>query len=207
MKTRVVGHVSCVKCFARLPQCACWRNPSMPATQASRVSTRGRVAMACLLLAAATLVVLHSAPPLSPSPGAPARDVCHTHAHADYTGDMAVVWGMNFLVPSAQACCDACVAHAAVCGEADANGKPFFDGAPHPCGHEQNKTCNMVLPCLFHTLCLSDPPCCSGCTAPAGAMRPPTAASPSISTSTSRGCAPSLPELPHNSPHLPRSAG
>lgn len=120
----------------------------MPA-QAPRVSPRARVALACLLLAAATLVVLHSAPPLSPAPGDPGRDVCHTHVHADYQGDMAVVWGMNFVVPSAQACCDACIAHAAVCGEPDGNGKPFYDGAPHPCGHEYNKTCNMVRKRLY----------------------------------------------------------
>jgi hypothetical protein len=78
----------------------------------------------------------------------PARgDVCHTHLHADYAGDMAVVWGMNFRVDSAAACCDACQAHARVCGAPDGHGKDFFEGQPHPCGDTPANTCNMWVYC------------------------------------------------------------
>jgi hypothetical protein len=78
----------------------------------------------------------------------PARgDVCHTHLHADYAGDMAVVWGMNFRVDSAAACCDACQAHARVCGAPDGHGKDFFPGQPHPCGDTPANTCNMWVYC------------------------------------------------------------
>jgi hypothetical protein len=77
----------------------------------------------------------------------PAQEVCHTHLHADYAGDMAVVWGMNFRVDSAAACCEACAAHARVCGAADGHGKDFFPGQPHPCGDKPENTCNMWVYC------------------------------------------------------------
>lgn len=115
-----------------------------------------------------------------------ADDVCHTHYHADYMGDMAVVWGSKFIVrphtcppphtagtsaserqPScapphrrrrqvadAGECCDACKAHARVCGQKDGNGKPFYDKAPHPCGHEYEKACNM---CALRPPCIHSP--------------------------------------------------
>lgn len=67
--------------------------------------------------------------------------------HADYSGDMAVVWGMNFKVADADACCAACQAHSRVCGEPGSAGRDFFPGAPHPCGHEHEKACNMWVYC------------------------------------------------------------
>ena len=146
----------------------------------STVGKRARVVRALLavsILAAATLVVVHVAPaePASaPEPAEAAPDACHTHRHADYQGDMAVVWGMQFKVglcnaASASAClclvlthrvaaavhkvntsaecCAACAAHAEVCGASDAEGKPFHPAAPHPCGNKPHEICNMWVFC------------------------------------------------------------
>lgn len=48
-------------------------------------------------------------------------------------------------VSDAGECCEACKAHARVCGQKDGNGKVFHEKAPHPCGHEYEKACNMCV--------------------------------------------------------------
>ena len=110
-----------------------------------------RALLAASILAAATLVVVHVAPAEPESASAqeaPAPpDACHTHRHADYQGDMAVVWGMNFKVNTSAECCAACAAHAEICGTSDAEGKPFHPAAPHPCGNKPHETCNMWVWC------------------------------------------------------------
>lgn len=137
----------------------------------SPMGKRARVLRALLavsILAAATLVVVHVAPRETgpresglaaaeerrrpprhfahAAPPAP-PDTCHAHRHADYQGDMAVVWGMGFNLSDAASCCDACAAHAAVCGAPGAAGKKFHDAAPHPCGDKPHETCNMWVYC------------------------------------------------------------
>ena len=72
-----------------------------------------------------------------------ADPTCNTHPHADYSGDMAVVWGSQFLVKDAGECCAACRAHAEICGKPEGHDKPFHPQAPHTCGHEYEKACNM----------------------------------------------------------------
>ena len=62
-------------------------------------------------------------------------------------GDMAVVWGSNFIVADAAACCDACNAHALICGKPGSKDQKFFDGAPHPCGDNPEHACNMWVFC------------------------------------------------------------
>ena len=70
-----------------------------------------------------------AAPALGPTYEAEAS--CHPQLSAGYGGG-AFTWGMAFKVETAAACCDACKAHARVCGGASNEGKVYmtrrFDG-------------------------------------------------------------------------------
>lgn len=131
------------------------------------------LAAALVLVAGAGAYLLYEAPPSGAAGGLPQQNECHTHARADYQGDMAVVWGSRFILRDAAACCAACQAHAAVCTQPGAQaraparaarahassrgsrlfltrtkqGKPFYEGAPHGCG-DPLQPCNMWVYCV-----------------------------------------------------------
>jgi len=71
---------------------------------------------------------------------------CHGEAHRGYAGDGAVVWGLNFKLPSAAECCAACKAHAAVCSSPDSQGKSWWPSKPDmrcPRHHNPVRVCQI----------------------------------------------------------------
>ena len=71
---------------------------------------------------------------------------CHTAVHTGYSGDGAVVWGMNFKLASPADCCKACQAHAAACG------KPGSDSVSWWAGDESMR-CGRAKACQIWTFC------------------------------------------------------
>ena len=73
---------------------------------------------------------------------------CHARDAYDLSGDAAYVWGSNFHLPSASACCEACAAHRATCGlGADPKATFWDDGARQlRCGRARGK-CNAWVYC------------------------------------------------------------
>ena len=60
---------------------------------------------------------------------------CHARESTDLSGDAAFVWGTNFLVTSAAACCQACAAHQRTCrGRQTRAGSSGARATGAPCG-------------------------------------------------------------------------
>lgn len=69
---------------------------------------------------------------------------CHAREHTGYAGDGAAVWGLSFKLKDAGECCDACKAHAAVCGSPDGAGKSWWPERPEmKCGRDVKKACTI----------------------------------------------------------------
>lgn len=72
---------------------------------------------------------------------------CHAHEHHDYMGDDALVWGLDFHLKDAGECCEACKAHATVCGAPDARGKSWWPKDPQRKCNGDGRACNLWVSC------------------------------------------------------------
>ena len=57
---------------------------------------------------------------------------CNPTPHAGFSGG-SLNWGMSFHVGTAQECCDACKAHARVCGAPGAGGRVYLNRSWDEC--------------------------------------------------------------------------
>jgi hypothetical protein len=71
---------------------------------------------------------------------------CHARPHSGYQGDRAVVWGMSFKLRDPGECCQACRAHATVCGTPDSTDIVFWPDRP-------DLKCHKAPRCNIWTFC------------------------------------------------------
>ena len=81
---------------------------------------------------------------------------CHARDGLDLSGDAAFVWGTNFHVASASACCEACAAHRAARVGVARERKAFFDDGARQlrCGRNRG-LCNAFVYCAAGEQCFS----------------------------------------------------
>ena len=89
--------------------------------------------------------------PMPPAAAPGVDPTCHTADHRGYAGDGAAVWGMSFKLTSAAECCAACKVHAAVCGEPQNEGKPWWPSRPDLLCHKLRPKAPHV--CQIWTYC------------------------------------------------------
>lgn len=69
---------------------------------------------------------------------------CHAREHTGYSGDGAAVWGLNFKLADAGACCAACQAHAQVCGVRANRGRSWWPSRPDlKCDGRTERACTI----------------------------------------------------------------